>query len=490
MSEYPKIQSFDLVGPEGSSLVGSPIASATTIAPDHGIHHVTGTTQINTITIPWSGFSGTIFLVADGLWSLGTSGNIATAETISAVNQVVALTYDPTNAKWYVTATGASASELLPIVVDNSGSGNGVITARKTPSGSSATSNFLNVTGTSPTTPTANFVGVNIQVTGAGNQSFQQKAFQANLNAGYTGSSGTFAFTVSNASAGTGTNPIIGSAANFGNAAFASGTTTGVNVGNAGQGSNGDTSIGLLGWALTAKNNGINIGTLGLAANTGSTPTIVGGYFGVPPGSALPTIGVSSALIADNASTAIPLIVARDNGAALPTTGATATFTVLDGAIPQSGLTVLTSGTMTAERQGALTGSSIHSFTWTNAMVVALGASLTGDITICTLPAKTVVKNVYVVITGTAAGVATLTVAVGRVAAGYIDYIVASDAKVAANTVYGDASGERGTNLTGYDLPSYTGTTDVKAHFISTVQNLDQTTGSTGRVIIETALVP
>ncbi len=132
----------------------------------------------------------------------------------------------------------------------------------------------------------------------------------------------------------------------------------------------------------------------------------------------------------------------------------------------------------------------LHSFVWTNAMVVALGAGLTGDVTVCTLPAKTVVLNAYVVITGTAAGVATLTVAVGRTAAGYIDYIVASDAKVAANTVYGDASGERGTNLTGYDLPSYTGTTAVKAHFVSTVQNLDQTTGSTGTVILETLLVP
>lgn len=154
-----------------------------------------------------------------------------------------------------------------------------------------------------------------------------------------------------------------------------------------------------------------------------------------------------------------------------------------------AGVGALTTGTMTP---GVAYSARvvIHSFAWTNAMVVALGSGLTGDVTVCTLPAKTVVHNCYVVITGAGAGVTTLTVAVGRTAAGYIDYIVASDAKAAANTVYGNASGERGTNLTSYDLPAYAGTTDVKAHFISTVENLDQTTGSTGLVILETSLAP
>lgn len=149
----------------------------------------------------------------------------------------------------------------------------------------------------------------------------------------------------------------------------------------------------------------------------------------------------------------------------------------------------LTAGTMTVGAN-AYVRSHISKFTWTNAMVVALGAATTGDITVCTLPAKTVVKNAYVVIDSTAAGVTTLTVAVGRVSAGYIDYIVASDAKVAANTVYGDGSAERGTNLTGYDMGSYTATVAVKAHFISTVENLDQTTTCTGTVYLETITLP
>jgi hypothetical protein len=148
-----------------------------------------------------------------------------------------------------------------------------------------------------------------------------------------------------------------------------------------------------------------------------------------------------------------------------------------------------TTATMTQETAGQLR-TVTESYTWTNAQVVALGASLTGDIKVCTLPAKTVVKNAYIVILTAAGTVTTLTVALGRVSASYIDYIVASDAKAAANTVYGDASAERGTNLTGYDLPSYTGTTDVFCHFISTVQNLSSTTTSTGRVVIETVVVP
>lgn len=134
--------------------------------------------------------------------------------------------------------------------------------------------------------------------------------------------------------------------------------------------------------------------------------------------------------------------------------------------------------------------SAISAYSWTNAMVVALGATTAGDISMFTLKAKQVVKNAYVIITGAAAGPTTVTVACGRTSSSYIDYIVASDAKAAANTIYGDASGERGTNLTGYDLPSYTGTTTVNCHFISTVSNLSTVTGSTGTLVVELANIP
>lgn len=159
-----------------------------------------------------------------------------------------------------------------------------------------------------------------------------------------------------------------------------------------------------------------------------------------------------------------------------------------------SGATVtpalITTGTMTATNNSVVSAVTVSRFDWTNAMVAALGASTTGDITVCTLPAKTVVLNVYVVIDTPDTSTNALTVAVGRVSTGYIDYTVASDAKAAANTVYGDASGERGTNLVGYDLPSITGTTDVKAHFIKTTTNLSTVVGSSGHVYIVTETLP
>lgn len=145
----------------------------------------------------------------------------------------------------------------------------------------------------------------------------------------------------------------------------------------------------------------------------------------------------------------------------------------------------LTDATMTKVETGTLR-EGWSRYDWTNAMVVALGASLTGDVKVCTLPAKTMVRQIFVVINGAGAGVTTLTVAVGRTGAAYIDYIVASDAKAAANTIYGRTAATLGTNMIGYDVPSWTAPTDIFAHFISTVQNLSATTGSSGSIYIET----
>ena len=147
------------------------------------------------------------------------------------------------------------------------------------------------------------------------------------------------------------------------------------------------------------------------------------------------------------------------------------------------GLTVATAG---------LINTVLNKYSWTNAMITALGATTTGDLTVCTLPAKTLVKKAFVVITGQAAGTTTLTLAVGRTTALFIDYIVAKDAKVAANTVYGQLVAELGTNLSALtgDLPSLSGTTDIKMHLISTVQNLSSCTGSSGDIYLETIQLP
>jgi hypothetical protein len=82
-------------------LRGAAIASAGTIAPTANVHHVTGTTAINTITVP-SGFGDgqQITLIPDALWTWTTAGNIALAGS-AVVGKAVIFTYDATAAKWY-----------------------------------------------------------------------------------------------------------------------------------------------------------------------------------------------------------------------------------------------------------------------------------------------------------------------------------------------------------------------------------------------------
>ena len=83
-----------------SESVGSNIASAATLTTTLGkqIFHVTGTTTINTITLPDSAFKGSIKIIPDGVFSTGTSGNIAISST-AVVGKVLIMTYDGT--KWY-----------------------------------------------------------------------------------------------------------------------------------------------------------------------------------------------------------------------------------------------------------------------------------------------------------------------------------------------------------------------------------------------------
>jgi len=180
--------------------------------------------------------------------------------------------------------------------------------------------------------------------------------------------------------------------------------------------------------------------------------------------------------------TLVQLGVIGASGKILP---GTINGTTGSGSVVLASNLTLTAGTFTVVTNGAVRRV-VSRFDWTNAMVTALGAGTAGNVAICTLPAKTILMNAYSVIGTAAGGVATLTVSVGRVAANYDDYLVASDAKAAANTVYGDALAERGTNLTGYDIPSFTGTTLVNARFISTGGNLNAVTTSTGSVYLMT----
>lgn len=78
--------------------VGVNVASASTISTSSGIFHVTGTTQINTINVPVTGFTGSITIIPDGAFTTGTSGNIALGST-AIVNKALIMTYD--GSKWY-----------------------------------------------------------------------------------------------------------------------------------------------------------------------------------------------------------------------------------------------------------------------------------------------------------------------------------------------------------------------------------------------------
>lgn len=182
----------------------------------------------------------------------------------------------------------------------------------------------LHVTATMPTTYAYLPIGVFFDITSAGSQtnaSFPQRAFQASLNAGYTGGTTTVAVFGVNLSAGTGTGLLV-SGSPIGNAGLmysAVGNTTGNNYGAAGFARLGNISIGLVGRVgyLTTndnKNGAKYIGVLGITRNdTAANSVSCGGYFGL--NTTDPTFA-NCALMADNADAAYDIFVARDNGSA------------------------------------------------------------------------------------------------------------------------------------------------------------------------------
>lgn len=161
-------------------------------------------------------------------------------------------------------------------------------------------------------------------------------------------------------------------------------------------------------------------------------------------------------------------------------------------ALASAGVAALTAGTLTVVKS-AQVRTAWHEFAWTNAMVVA-AAGTSNKINVCTLPAKTLVHRCLIVIGTAATQGATLTVSAGT-AADTGGYVFASNAKAAANTVYGDAAGDIGALLlvadhTTDDLASYTTTTVVQIEFVIGAGTLADVTASTGRVILFTAALP
>lgn len=477
----------------------------------------------------------------------------------------------------------ADASSLLkcnPASVVNgsvSTAGRSILTIQDTISGSSATSNFLNVTGTFANSASAAMYGLYFHLTAPSTTG----AFPINgirLSLDYNGAfseTQTAGIVVTNVATNSGgaspfalavtTEPT--SVGIYGSGPYVGAGVYGAVVG----GSTGARGAGVIGKVIGNANtaNGFGgiftaQGSTGAGENIGLAAVLAGATSDTQGLATLPATDV--ALLADNGSVAANIFEARDNGTAVFTIadggvttilGTAPMLTVGTGTTTQAGLQIGYSGTSsyggiwatsisptvnnysfmantTTTYVGATTTVNIglnnspklqvgstgfvnlpplaltaatmtptivaeartvtNSYAWTNAMVTALGASLTGDITAVTLPAKTQINNAYVVIDTAAGGVTTLTVSCGDAIGGtpFINYIVASDAKAAANTVYGDAVAERGTSIDTefFYLPSYTSTTLVTCHFISTGTNLNTVTTSTGRLILTTTLLP
>lgn len=92
---------LDYLGIQDTGCQSVTIASASTISPTTQISFVSGTTTINTITVPPNVSNGTqITLIPTGLFLTGTSGNIALATT-AVLSKALIFTYDATTAKWY-----------------------------------------------------------------------------------------------------------------------------------------------------------------------------------------------------------------------------------------------------------------------------------------------------------------------------------------------------------------------------------------------------
>jgi hypothetical protein len=77
------------------------IASATTITPYSELVQVSGTTAIDTITVPATGgFSTALYVVPTGIFTWTTNGNIGLAGT-AVVGKLIVFVYSKVAGKWY-----------------------------------------------------------------------------------------------------------------------------------------------------------------------------------------------------------------------------------------------------------------------------------------------------------------------------------------------------------------------------------------------------
>lgn len=187
-------------------------------------------------------------------------------------------------------------------------------------SGSSATSNFFNLTATMPTIMTAMTNAVSWQITTAGSSAQQQNGFLLNLVPGYTGGSPVNAIQVVNSVAGTGvsygnasaTNVYRTSNSNVATRSIMNASTVGIN--NGGQFSSQGSSTANYGtWATATSSQNTPAVNIGIMATALNATTNCAGMFSLT-GSGTPSFA-SAAIVADNGATAADVILCRVNGA-------------------------------------------------------------------------------------------------------------------------------------------------------------------------------
>lgn len=89
------------VGGRQTTLTGiTQASSALLIAPTSGITVVSGTSAVVSITLPYTGFQGTIRVIPTGNFTWTTAGNIGLAGT-AVTGRVIEFTYEAILGKWY-----------------------------------------------------------------------------------------------------------------------------------------------------------------------------------------------------------------------------------------------------------------------------------------------------------------------------------------------------------------------------------------------------
>lgn len=209
----------------------------------------------------------------------------------------------------------------------------------------------------------------------------------------------------------------------------------------------------------------------------------------------VPSTG-SCALTTGPASTTTGGLLVATLGVFANTGGSGITLNNTTGVVyGSSSFYALTAGTFAGATSGFVRGAWFR-LAWTNAMLAACGAGATCDITIGTLQARIMVKRALIEVTGQATHASTLTMSLGT-AAGGTQYVLASDLKAAAGTLYGDAVAETGASLKDSGntawvdhIPAFGTTQALNVRLTAGAGNVNSVTGSTGAVLLLLELIP